>query len=63
MKKFIYITVALMLMSIFIGCAATMTQEQRKETYDMRKSVGESTFVGPIGYDAKSMSQLMTQTP
>ena len=46
MKKLIYITVALMLMSVFIGCFATMTPEQRKETYDMRKEVGNSQFVG-----------------
>jgi hypothetical protein len=46
MKKFIYITVALMLTLIFIGCFATMTPEQRKETYDLRSSVGESQFVG-----------------
>jgi hypothetical protein len=46
MKKFIYITVAFMLMLIFIGCFATMTPEQRKETYDMRGSVGNAPFGG-----------------
>ena len=46
MKKFIYIIVAFMLMLIFIGCFATMTPEQRKETYDMRGSVGNSPFGG-----------------
>jgi hypothetical protein len=46
MKKFIYITVAFMLMLIFIGCFATMTPEQRKETYDMRGSVGSAPFGG-----------------
>jgi len=39
MKKFIYVTVAFMLMLVFIGCATT-TPDQRKETYDMRKEVG-----------------------
>jgi hypothetical protein len=46
MKRLIYIIVAFMLMLIFIGCFATMTPEQRKETYDMRASVGNSPFVG-----------------
>jgi len=48
MKKFIYIIVSFMLMLIFIGCFATMTPEQRKETYDMRESVGNKPFVGGI---------------
>lgn len=46
MKKFIYIAIAFMFMLILIGCAATMTPEERKETYDMRKEVGNSQFVG-----------------
>jgi len=51
MKKFIYITVAFMLMVIFIGCFATMTPEQRKETYDMRENVGNKPFIGSFsGY-------------
>jgi len=45
MKKFISITVAFMLMLIFIGCAA-MTPEERKERYDLRSNVGSSPFVG-----------------
>jgi len=57
MKKFISITVAFMLMLIFIGCAATMTSEQRKETYDLRKDVGNRQFVGDsdINHDARGM--------
>ena len=56
MKKFIYITVAFMLMLIFIGCFATMTPEQRKETYDLRSSVGNQPFVGdPNNLDARGM--------
>ena len=54
MKKFIYITVAFMLMLIFIGCATT--PEQRKDTYDMRKDVGNSQFVGSSkNSDARGM--------
>jgi len=50
MKKFIYIIITFMLMLIFIGCS-TMTSEQRKETYDMRESVGNKPFVGSFsGY-------------
>jgi hypothetical protein len=63
MKKFICIAVALMLMLIFIGCSATMTPEQRKElyedrkeTYDLRGSVGNQPFVGdPNNLDARGM--------
>jgi hypothetical protein len=56
MKKFIYVTVALMVMSIFIGCAATMSSEQRRETYDLRNSVGESPFVGSnSGFDSRGL--------
>jgi hypothetical protein len=54
MKKFICITVAFMLMAIFSGCATT--PEQRKETYDMRKDVGNSQFVGSSNnLDARGM--------
>ena len=55
MKKFIYITVAFMVMLVFIGCAA-MTPEERKETYDLRKDVGNSQFVGSSNnLDARGM--------
>ena len=54
MKKFIYITVAFMLMLIFIGCATT--PEQRKESYDLSKDVGNSQFVGSSNnLDARGM--------
>jgi hypothetical protein len=57
MKKFIYITVVFMLMLVFIGCA-TMTPEERKETYDLRKDVGNSHFVGSSNnLDARGMMQ------
>lgn len=55
MKRFIYITLVLMLMSLFIGCFATMGSEERKETYDLRKSVGNSQFVGDSSTDARGL--------
>jgi hypothetical protein len=56
MKKFICIAVAFMLMLIFIGCATT-TPEQRRETYDLRKDVGNEAFVGDTNnnLDARGM--------
>ena len=57
MKRFICITVVLMLMLIFIGCATT-TPEQRKEAYDLRKDVGNSQFVGSANnVDAVGMTK------
>ena len=52
MKRFIYIIVVLMLMSIFIGCA-TMTTEQRKEESDLSSSVGDKPFVGDPSWEAR----------
>ena len=52
MKKSMYVTLALMLTLIFIGCGATMTPEQRRELYDSKgyynltKEVGGKPFVG-----------------
>ncbi len=58
MKKFIYITVAIMLVAIFSGCATT--PEQRKDTYDMRKDVGNSQFVGsPKNLDAQGLMPML----
>jgi type II secretory pathway component PulK len=45
MKRFISITVLLMIVVTVIGCSG-MTAEQRKEKYDLRQSVGGSQFVG-----------------
>jgi cbb3-type cytochrome oxidase subunit 3 len=59
MKKFIFIIVAFMLMLIFIGCFATMTPEQRKETFDMRASVGNAAFVGDH-YDRDQFGNITT---
>jgi hypothetical protein len=59
MKRFISITVVLMLMVIVIGCFATMSSEERKETYDMRKDVGSSQFVGATSPDSRAMNVQM----
>ncbi len=56
MLRLTYITVVSMLMLIFIGCFATMTPEQRKETYDLRESVGNSQFVGDTSPEARYFS-------
>jgi hypothetical protein len=59
MKKFIYIISVFMFMAIFVGCAST-TSEQRKETYDMRQSVGNQPFVGsPKNLDAKGLMPML----
>ena len=55
MKKFMFITISFMLMLLFIGCFATMTPEQRRETYDLRTSVGNSTFVGDAYTDSRGL--------
>jgi len=44
MKRYVFITMVLMLISLFVGCATT--SEERKETYDLRKDVGGKPFVG-----------------
>jgi len=65
-KKFIYVIGALMLMSIFFGCEATMTPEQRRELYDSRESynltegVGNKPFVGsPNNVDARGQLTIL----
>ncbi len=64
MKKIIYIiTVAFMLMLIFIGCYATMTPEQRKEMYDMRATVGNSPFVGGSSSGARDLAWFQMYGP
>jgi hypothetical protein len=59
MKRLICIIVGFMLMLIFIGCFATMTPEQRKETFDMRASVGNAAFVGDH-YDRDQFGNITT---
>jgi ABC-type molybdate transport system substrate-binding protein len=52
MKRFIFITVLLMVVGILIGCSG-MTAEQRKETYDLRATVGNRPFVGEYSPEAQ----------
>jgi hypothetical protein len=66
MKKFIYVTVALTVMLIFIGCGATMTPEQRRELYEARESynltegMGNKPFVGsPNNLDARGQLTIL----
>lgn len=63
MKRLIYIIVVFMLMLIFVGCFATMTPEQRKETYDMRGSVGNSAFVGESSPGARDLAYVQMYGP
>jgi hypothetical protein len=53
MKRFITMTLVLMLMSIFIACATT--PEQRAASYDLKSSVGNSQFVGDSGFDSRGL--------
>ncbi len=52
MKRFICLAVALFLGGLLAACA-NMSPEQRKETYELRKGVGESPFVGATSPDAR----------
>jgi hypothetical protein len=54
MKRLIYLTVVLMIGFICFGCSG-MSAEERKETYDLRKSVGDKPFVGGSSKDARSL--------
>jgi hypothetical protein len=36
----------LMFAFLLVGCFATMSSEERKDTYDLRNGVGGSPFVG-----------------
>ena len=49
MKRFVFIGIVLVFISLFLGCATT--SEERKETYDLRNNVGSKPFVGlpPVG--------------
>jgi len=46
MNKYVVVSAMIILISLFIGCATTW--EERKEEYDLRKSVGYSAFVGDV---------------
>ena len=52
MKTLISLIMVLMMVVIFFGCSG-MTAEQRKETYDLRKSVGDRPFVGDTSPEAR----------
>ena len=47
MKRLIYLTAILITVFIFVSCSG-MTAEQRKEKYDLSKSVGNTAFVGDL---------------
>ena len=48
MKRYIVIPVMFLLILLFAGCFMTMSSEERKEAYDLRKSVGGQPFVGDL---------------
>ena len=56
MKRFISLTVVLMIGFMLIGCSGT-TSEQRKEEWELRSnlssSVGDKPFVGDPYWEAK----------
>jgi hypothetical protein len=56
MKRLISLILFLVVVFIVIGCFATMTPEQRKETYDLRSSVGSSPFVGDTSSGARDLA-------
>ena len=46
MKRLVVLILFLMMVFIVVGCFATMTPEERQETYDLRKSAGDSPSIG-----------------
>jgi len=46
MNRYVVVSAMIILISLFIGCATTW--EERKEEHDLRKSVGQSAFVGDV---------------
>jgi len=56
MKRFIYLTVVLMIGFMLIGCSA-MTVEQRKEKFELSSSVGNRPFVGEPSPEARNLSR------
>jgi hypothetical protein len=59
MKRFVTIIVVLMFMSIAIGCASIMTEEQLQQRTELRQdlasSVGNTQFVGDSSMDARGL--------
>ena len=56
MKKFIYLTVVLMIGLMLIGCSG-MTAEQRKEGSDFSSTAGNKPFVGETSPESRSLSR------
>jgi ABC-type phosphate/phosphonate transport system substrate-binding protein len=56
MKKFIYLTVVLMIGFMLIGCSG-MSAEQRKGESDLTSSVGNKQFVGDPSPESHSLSR------
>ena len=61
MKRLVTVLLFLIIMFIVIGCATT-TPEQRKETYDLRSSVGNETFVGDTSGQARNFNCMASFT-
>ena len=57
MKRFISIIVLLMMVGILVGCSG-MSAEQRKDTYDLRESVGNKQFVGETSTEARNLARV-----
>lgn len=57
MKRFIYLTVVLMIGFMLIGCATLWPEEtaQHRSEVDLATSVGPSQFVGDSGMDARGL--------
>ena len=62
MKRLIYLTVVLMIGFICFGCSG-MSAEQRKETYDLRSSVGDKPFVGGSSPEARNLARVQMYGP
>ncbi len=62
MKRLIYLTVVLMIGFICFGCSG-MSPEQRKESYDLRSSVGNQPFVGATSPGARDLAWFQMYGP
>ncbi|MGZ6221825.1 MAG: hypothetical protein ACXWMH_08195 [Syntrophales bacterium] len=62
MKRLIYLTVILMIGFICFGCTG-MSSEQRRESYDLRSSVGNQPFVGGTSAGARDLAYYQMYGP
>lgn len=62
MKRLIYLTVVLMIGFICFGCTG-MSSEQRRESYDLRSSVGNQSFVGATSPGARDLAYFQMYGP